>query len=267
MMMLEDHKKQFWVATGSSGLHLFDRHSGRILKTYTSRDGLAHNVVWSAYEDDQGFIWLSTMNGISKFDPARGSFLNYSTEDGLPDDNFVQLGKHQSSDGELFFGSVNGAVSFYPKDFQEANTASPDAVLTRLLINGAPVNPGKVGIMESSMFATEELSLLHSQNDLTFEYVGLQFVAPDQSRYRHKLEGYDQDWIDAGTQRTARYTNLSPGTYTFIASSRNGNSEWNDGIDTTLHSSAVVENHGGVCWFMVCCLSLQWRSWYRSFSA
>ena len=80
---------RFWVATASSGLHLFDRERGVIAETYTTKDGLAHNMVWSIYEDNQGYLWLSTEGGLARFDPEAQTFRNYNKRDGFPGNTFT----------------------------------------------------------------------------------------------------------------------------------------------------------------------------------
>jgi ligand-binding sensor domain-containing protein len=89
-MMHEDRQRRFWVTTSGSGLHLFNRETGLSDEIFTTDDGLAHNIVESIYEDNQGFLWLSTQNGLSKFDPERRSFRNYYASDGLPGNAFLE---------------------------------------------------------------------------------------------------------------------------------------------------------------------------------
>ena len=74
----------------------------------------------------------------------------------------------------------------------------------------------------------EQITLKYNQNELTFDYVGLHFANPSRNRYTYRLEGYDKNWINAGTARRAKYTNLSPGTYTFKVKSSNSDGVWDE---------------------------------------
>ncbi len=227
MMMLEDRKGRFWVATGSNGLHLFDRKAGTVEHTYTTDDGLPNNQIWSVYEDNQGFLWLGTSSGLSRFNPETETFKNFTTRDGLPDDAFDEQSHYQSPSGELFFGTDNGAVSFFP-DQVVSNPIPPEVVLTGLRIANAPVEIGPEAPLKTSLGFTETITLPYAQNDLTFEYVGLHSIAPDQTRYRYQLEGYDADWIDAGTMRAARYQRLPPDDYLFRVRAISGDGVWSE---------------------------------------
>ena len=231
--MLEDQNGDFWLASmrAGGGLHRFDRDTGQILETFTAEDGLGNSLVYGLFEDNQGFFWLSTRNGISKFDPDSKTFRNYDERDGIPEnlfaDLFIRAAIYQHNDGELFFGGTNGLVSFYPDDLVE-NSTPPLVVITDLMIRNerAGIGPGQV--LDASMQMTEAISLAYDQNDITFEFVGLHFTDPAQNKYRYWLEGYEDQWIEAGAQRLARYTNLDPDEYVFHVSAANSDGVWNE---------------------------------------
>jgi len=227
MMMLEDRKGQFWVATASNGLQRFNRDTGVIERTYTVDDGLAHNAVWSVYEDVQGFLWLSTSNGLSRFDPETESFSSYSMSDGLPHNQFIEGSHFQSASGELFYGSPDGLVSFFP-DQVKKNTIPPKVMLTDFRVAGASLGIGPDGPLEVSIAYTKSITLSHEQNDLTLEFVGIHSVAPLRTRYRYQLVGSDTEWIEAGTDRRASYPRLAPGDYSFRVNAMSGDGVWNE---------------------------------------
>ena len=227
MMIHEDRLGRFWVATAHNGLHLFDRQTGLVVRSLTSRDGLANDSVYSIYEDSIGFLWLGTDHGLSRLDTETITFENFYQEDGLPGVKFGEYGHFQSSRGELFFSVSGKLVSFIPEDF-DRQRIKPEIALTELRIDERIVEISNNSPLKKSIRYTGEVTLSHDQNDVGFEYVGVQLVNPDRTRYRYRLEGHDENWIDAGTQRTARYTNLSPGGYTFKVAARNGNSRWDE---------------------------------------
>ena len=140
----------------------------------------------------------------------------------MPNNNFNYLSALKSSNGQLFFGGNGGLVSFLP-DQVKNNPFSPDVILTGLQISGKPFNLRNIRFDKS-----EKVILSHNQNDLTFEYVGLHYTDPLKNKYKYRLEPYDPDWIDAGTQRTARYTNLNSGEYTFQVKASNSDGVWNE---------------------------------------
>ena len=229
----EDRNGDFWLATirAGGGLHRFDRETGQVLESITVEDGLAHNLVYCILEDEDGYFWLSTRVGISRFDPKTKVVTNYDERDGVPvsifTDLFLFASAFQTSDGEMFFGGADGMLSFDPRDLI-ANPLPPEVVLTELEIRNEPIQIGSDGILDVSIQMTQSLTLAHTKNDLTFEYVGLHYSDPAENKYRYWLEGYEDTWIDAGSQRMARYTNLDPGTYTFKVTAANSDGVWNE---------------------------------------
>lgn len=225
MMIHEDRQGRFWVVTASSGIHLFDRKLQRIQESFTTQDGLSHNEVWSISEDSQGFLWLTTSHGLSKFDPNAKTFRNFYTSDGLPDNSFRERAKYQSTNGELFLGGYDGVVSFFPEDLL-SDSKPPEVVLTGLRIKDKQVEIGAESPLKVSMPMIKTLVLSHLENDITFEFVGIHFSSSSQTRYRHRMEGYDEDWVEVGDYRTARYTSLDPGEYVFHVSAKSGETSW-----------------------------------------
>jgi signal transduction histidine kinase/ligand-binding sensor domain-containing protein/CheY-like chemotaxis protein len=227
LMMHEDRTGRFWVVTASNGLHLFNRTTGEIEQTYTTQEGLANDEVWSIYEDIEGFLWLGTSNGLSRFDPQASAFQNFYDLDGLPGNIFGEHSHYQSESGELFFGVSGKLVSFFPENVRE-ESVRPAVKMVGLRIHEQPVQIGRESPLKASMLFTDSITLRHDQDDVTFEYVGLQLIEPSENQYRYMLEGYDENWIEAGAQRAARYTSLPPDNYVFRVAARNGNSAWDE---------------------------------------
>ena len=149
--------------------------------------------------------------------PCRPAFFSYSrgnasadVSDGLQGNFFNWISAHKGADGALFFGGQRGLVSFYPDQLKE-NPYPPEVELTDMRIFNESVVPGADAPLRQAISHEEAITLTHAQNDLTFEYVGLHYSNPEQNQYKYWLEGYDPGWIDASTQRSARYTNLEHG--------------------------------------------------------
>lgn len=218
---MEASSGEFWVGTSGNGLLHYNASVGT-LEQYTTEDGLASNKILEILADDRGIYWLSTGNGIVRFDPKTKHFTNYGFSDGLTFTSFNHSSAFKSIDGQFFFGGDGGMVSFYPEQI-EGNPYPPAVVLSNLQITGKPFN-----IQAYKNNSTSPVNLSHLQNDLTFDYVGLHYTDPSKNTYKYRLQPYDTDWIDAGTQRTARYTNLDPGAYTFQVIARNSDGLWNE---------------------------------------
>ena len=209
---LEDSRERFWIAS-SKGLHLFDRKQGTYT-TFTDADGLAHNQTRSVLEDDQGYLWISTQDGLSRFDPETRTFKTYTTRDGLPGNGFTQEGVFKSSSGALFYiaGPPFNWFSFIPNQLIDRSDP-PSIELTGFDISGTPVEVGPESPLRQSVVYSQSVTLTHAQNELTFHYTGLGSKYPEDILFQYRMEGYDDDWVNAQTQRFVRYNQMPPGDF------------------------------------------------------
>jgi diguanylate cyclase (GGDEF)-like protein len=220
-----DRMARLWIGTQGAGLNRWEpaarqAHVGRF-KRYDTEDGLPSAVVNGILEDDSGNLWISTHRGISRFSPDTETFKNYDATDGLQSLEFNHAAFFEASDGEMFFGGSNGFNSFYPHLVRE-NPHAPPVTLTAFLKFNQPV---KLGVPTTEV---RQISLTHEDSVVAFEFAALDYTAPEKNQYRYKLEGFDEDWIDAGRLHRATYTNLSPRNYVFRVKASNNDGVWNE---------------------------------------
>ncbi len=220
----EGSRGYIWVGT-LDGLFRVDTETGS-RKRFDTSSGLPHNNVQSILEDDHGRLWLGTENGLCRFGPEQGTFRNYYESDGLPANNFSRA-CYKNDKGELFFGGTFGIVYFHPDSIRD-NAVPPKLVLTQMDIYGEPLAIGGDSPLQKHLSVTQKLELGHWQNDLTIHYAALHYKNPAQNRYKIKLDNYDKQWREVGTQRKANYTNLGPGRYTFRVKAANSDGIWNE---------------------------------------
>jgi signal transduction histidine kinase/ligand-binding sensor domain-containing protein/CheY-like chemotaxis protein/HPt (histidine-containing phosphotransfer) domain-containing protein len=214
-----------WIGT-SGGL---TRYKNGTFYAYKESDGLLSNTIYRILEDDYGNLWMSGPKGISfvrkrefeELSNAKIESLN-SISYGYSDDLLMTdcLGGSQpmgwkSSDGRLWFPTINGVVIADPQK-AKPNQLPPPVIIEKILIDNAEIDL-KSGDIASS-----------GRKELDFLYTGLSFIYPSKVRFKYKLEGFDKDWIDAGTKRSAHYTNLPPGQYTFRVKACNSDGLWNE---------------------------------------
>jgi ligand-binding sensor domain-containing protein/signal transduction histidine kinase/DNA-binding response OmpR family regulator len=209
----QDSKKRNWVATMDKGIALYSKESG-VERYYNERDGLSNNQALCILEDDNNKLWISTSNGLSKFDPDKRQFRNFSSRDGLRNNEFTYGAAYKSSDGELLFGGISGFNVFNPKDILTDDLPVP-LVFTELRIfnKPVPISDQKNAILQKSITETTHLVLKYSQNVFTLEFSALDFVNSANTLYSYYLRGFDKDWNEPSSSRTATYTNLNPGDY------------------------------------------------------
>ncbi|MCP4396116.1 MAG: hypothetical protein GY801_02230, partial [bacterium] len=214
------------------GLNRFDRSNGTFTR-YTSHDGLPHRSVMGILEDSQGKLWLSTIDGLSKFDPIAEIFRNYDADDGLPIVQFSSWTAYKARNGEMFFGSTNGFIRFNPTH----NTYAPPLVFTDFQIFNSSIllRTDRDSPLQKTISEAEQIVLSHKDRIFSFEFAALDYTNPEKNRYAYMMEGFDPDWTDAGTRRTATYTNLPAGRYIFRVKGSNSDGVWNDtGTSITL---------------------------------
>jgi PAS domain S-box-containing protein len=227
LVIYEDNEGVLWIGTSGGGLNRFDRNNNSFTHL-TEEDGLANNIVYGILEDDRHNLWISTGNGLSKFNPRTKEFVNYDIKDGLQD-NVFNLGAYfKSATGEMFFGGVNGCNSFYPDSIKE-NLHIPEIIITKFLLHKKDTVIDARLYTGQSLRTLKEIKLPYNINDISFEFAALEYSSPLKNKYKYQLEGYNSDWVktDAG-RRFANYTNLKHGRYLFkvIASNEDGN--WNE---------------------------------------
>ena len=231
----EDAHKNIWVGTFGGGLNVLRLQDNGVygfFKTYTKEDGLPNNVIKGILEDNEGFLWLSTNKGLSKFNKNAETFKNYDVNDGLQNNEFQELAYFKRKNGEFLFGGVNGYNTFFPDKLTD-NTYKPETAITKFYVSNNEISAGDTidghVLLNKTINNTTEITLKHFQNNISFEFAALHFVAPLKNEFKYKLEGFDSDWKKSPSKkRYASYTNLSHGNYTFKVKSSNNDGLWND---------------------------------------
>lgn len=230
--VMEDGTGTLWVGTLGGGLNKMIRGEGE--KTtfihYTEKDGLCNNAVYGILEDREGRLWLSTNNGLSRFDPGTGRFKNYNVRDGLQGNEFNEGAYFKSESGEMFFGGIKGFNAFYPSRMK-TNPHVPPVAITAFYLFNKPVTVGAESPdspLDTTVTWAKEIRLSYRQNAFSFEFAALDYTVPENNRYAYKMEGLDEDWHDTGPgKRFAYYTNMAPGEYVFRVKGSNNDWVWN----------------------------------------
>lgn len=223
--IMADKQGRIWVAS-AGGLDLFDIKKGKLI-SYKESDGLPSNSIQSIEEDGRGNLWVSTSNGIVCFNPGTQKIRNYTLDDGLQGKEFKNSGSFVSKDGYMFFGGNNGFNFFKPDQLKE-NQFIPPVYITGFQVFNKLQQPGtKDSVLQNTITETESITLSYTQSVISFEFAALNFTYSEKNQYAYMLEGFDEDWIYAGTNRSATYTNLDPGKYTFKVKGSNNDGVWN----------------------------------------
>lgn len=178
-------------------------------------------------EDEKGNLWISTQSGLLRFHPATGDITTFTTENGLITNHFSDNVSCVAENGAFLFGTEKGIISFLP-DSIPANTRIPPVLITDVRIYNQSVFDNDDLLQANDFLRTKKLSLRYNQNFFSIDFAALNYNNAAANNYAYQLEGIDQDWVAAGNRRTATYTNIGPGCYTFRVKGSNNDGVWNN---------------------------------------
>jgi ligand-binding sensor domain-containing protein/serine phosphatase RsbU (regulator of sigma subunit) len=222
----DDPSGVLWLGTYGGGLNRFDPKTEQFTVYTENNSGLSNNAVYATLPDEHGNLWLSTNAGVCKFNPQLNTFKVYDVDDGLQSREFNGQAYFKSASGEMFFGGILGFNAFHPDSVKD-NPIAPQIALTDFKLFNESVAIGGKSPLKKHIAETDSIALAYWQNDISFEFVALHYGRSQNNQYAFRLENYDTDWRQAGTQRVATYTNLDPGNYIFRVKGSNNDGVWN----------------------------------------
>lgn len=209
------HQKDWlWIGTGGKGIVVTNL---KTKKTYLLNDTnwLPNNMVYGFLEEEKNVLWASSNKGLFRL---RFSLENnnisikgispFTVNDGLQSNEFNTGAYHRAKDGRLFFGGISGLTYFDPQELSHGREEL-EVVLTEAMVGNSPIK------RDTSITYLNKLNLPHWQNSLSFNYTALDYISPENISFQYRLEGYDEEWINAGTRNYTAYTNLPPADYIF----------------------------------------------------
>jgi signal transduction histidine kinase/streptogramin lyase len=217
------------ISTQDNGWNLWDgRHFSSEMQDGLNQTNLDRTTIHAILDDGGGHLWFATGNGIARCDctgavngmqgTGCSHWIQFGAADGLRSRE-TATNSHPSAwrsrDGHLWFATPKGLVEVDPAHFL-VNTVPPPVELERFAVDDVALHAAGPSVVVHA-------GHVHFQ----FDYAGLSFTAPQKVRYRYKLEGFDRDWTEAGARRTAYYTNIPPGRYTFRMQAANNDGLWN----------------------------------------
>jgi signal transduction histidine kinase/ligand-binding sensor domain-containing protein len=212
----EDYQRRLYVGTWGGGLNRLDRRS-ELFSHFREKDGLPNDVIYGIVEDNATFLWLSTNRGLSRLNPASHRFRNYDVSDGLQSSEFNKGAYHKGESGVVYFGGINGFNAFYPPQVQDNPHAPPVVITAFRKLDRAVL---------TDISENQTIDLSYSDRFIAFEFAALDYTAPHKNQYLYRLEGFDSNWVNAGTRRYQSYSNLRGGEYVFRVKGSNNDGIW-----------------------------------------
>ncbi|MFT3822551.1 MAG: two-component regulator propeller domain-containing protein [Chitinophagaceae bacterium] len=267
-VLYKDSKQNNWLGT-MSGLYLLEAHSFKTVNAsfrinaicegadgnlwlglnygglakynvatqqytvYTDKDGLTNSNIIGVLEDDDRNLWLSTDNGLIKFDPRQKTVLTYTVSDGLAGNEFNYNSYLRDSKGEFFFGGLNGFTAFYPDKIEANQYAAPVAFTGLRLFNKPVTLNDESALLKADINTVKKIVFKYNQDVFTIEFALLNYIKSNKNKYAYYLKGFDKNWNEV-TVPSATYTNLPFGTYTFYVKGANNDGVWSKPIELTI---------------------------------
>jgi len=216
----EDEKGILWIGT-NNGINSFDVIKNHF-KQYNNVKGGGRDFIIGLMKDSQGNFWTATDRGIAVFKINDKTFTNFGLSDGLQVNAFsINPNQYKAHDGEMFFAGSKGLTSFYPDSIPQ-NKNIPTIVLTEFRIFNKEVK------LDTSITQKKVITISYKENFFSFDFASLDYTNPLKNQHAYMLEGVDKDWNNVENQRTANYTDIEPGEYTFKVKGSNNDGVWNE---------------------------------------
>ena len=205
----QDSKGNIWLGTVSNGLLKYDAHTRHIAPIR----GLSCSDISSIEEDRNGNLWISTMYGLNKLDTKTGKVTSYKEADGIGGFQFNDRASCKLKDGTLVFGGTHGLTIFNPRNAM--TNQSINLMFENLKVHNQLVQASEKGNIEESMEKAPHIHLGYKENSFSISFAAIDYSDYKRIHYFYQMEGFDNAWIDAGSNTEAYYSNLPAGCYTF----------------------------------------------------
>jgi len=222
-----DKTGNVWIGSYGSGLWRFTPWNSKFF-VYTEENGLPNDGIVNIEEDNQGYIWLATNNGLSRFNPKQVRFENFHADDGLQSNQFYYNASLKLSTGELLFGGIKGFNIFKPSSIKTSKDF-PSLVITGINVLNAPITGESEYIDDvTDVHDVSHITLPFEKSLFSLDFAALEYTFPEKIEYAYILRGKDRAWnYTKNGVRSIGYTSLTEGSYTLEIKSTNASGVWN----------------------------------------
>ena len=218
--LLKDTHENLWIGTSGEGINRINLKTNKV-ERFNKNKNIRFSIITSIIEDDNKNIWFGSKDGIINYNYKSDSFYKFQNLNG----EFHINSAFKDTLGNLYFGGIEGVLKFHPKNIKRTATQTK-VKLTNFKLFNKDVQIDEKGILKKSISLEEEILLKHYHNVITFEFSALKFPFSKNTEYAIKMENFEDVWRNIGKDRTATFTNLSPGDYIFKVKSRDLGSNW-----------------------------------------
>lgn len=224
----QPNSQTMWVGSYGQGLGQLNLQS-RVFTYFRESDGLPNDVIYSITQDQQGWFWVSTNQGLARFSPGKKKFISLNKVHGLPHSEFNSGAYFKDDSGRLYYGSLKGLVIIDPSKLMP-NTGEHQVYLSDLRVNNQSVEQATNHLsMQGDVFSPKQLTFEKDYEQLFFSFAVSDYLAPDKNIFAYRLLGYQDDWVfNEGKVRSASFNSLPAGYYRLEVKAKNSYGVWSD---------------------------------------
>ncbi|RIJ46379.1 hybrid sensor histidine kinase/response regulator [Maribellus luteus] len=219
-----DDSGNLWIGTLSNGLLKYDPRS----ETFSVFNDMEKYGIFSVFNicyDNEGSLWLGTDNGLIRYNISGQTYSRYDKHDGVQGDVYYPLAAMKGKDGNLYFGGTNGFTIVDPKAIT-LNQNPPQVIISDFLVDHTS---SALNRNSASKDSVPVVTLKYNQTNFGFRFSSDNYLIPEKTRFKYRLHGYDNRWIEVdASNRAAMYAKVPPGSYSFEVVAANNDGVWND---------------------------------------
>ncbi len=217
-----DREGSYWLATRGDGLVHWDPESG-LVEEFNTETGLISNVIYAILEDEKGYYWLSSNNGLIRFDPRRKEFLFFRGDDGMAGEEFNFMAFAKGKDGRFYFGGIDGITSFHPDSVQITESLGVPIRITSY--SEWEPESGKMVTRTPELLEKGRIELLPPMHSFHLSFALMSYHQPGNLQYAYWLEGLERGWTLL-SEPVLRLSRIPHGKYTLHIKGRGENGQW-----------------------------------------
>ena len=245
MAICDDEKGNLYVGTSGSGMLYVNFESGEV-KKIDKKSGIPNNTIYGVLNDGKR-IWISTNKGIASYNPLNAEVMSYLEVNGLVSNEFNSNAFFNSSNGELFFGSIYGYNVFRPDELNIENIEQ-EVIITKFKLNGGWLKPGQEGSpLKKPISKTSLIELPYTDRSFTIRFQSSDLSNPELTQFKYELIGSQSSERFIEKDREITFNSLSPGKYQLKIYARLGEGSWSKNPKSL--EISILPPYWGTWWF------------------
>lgn len=252
LSVYEDNKGNLWLGTVFGGLVRYDPEEGMVQQVITYEQGLAHNSVFSIIADEEGDMWVSTLEGITVLSREGDILASIYEKDGLNNNQFPRFDAFRASDGRLFIGNETGLNVIDPlavKTLLKRDKVKRKIYFTELVYYDS--DQGKEITQHTRLDQLREIDLPADRRNLQVQFAISSYLETHKNYYAYRLEGIENDWHYLGAQHELNLINLPAGSYRLQIKGSDFRNNWTEEvIEIPIHAREFFYKQP---WFYLLC--------------